>query len=124
MTHENTALVQLFSKKPFTVQTSVFGAEFVAMKQDKDALRGLRYKLRMMGIPISSPSHTYGDNVLVVHNKSRPESVLRKKSNSVCYHAVCESVAMGESLVGHIPSKENVADLMTKVPYGHKRRYY
>ena len=25
-----------------------------------------------------------------------------------------ESVAMEESLVGHIPSKENVADLMTK----------
>ena len=30
---------------------------------------------------------------------------------------------MGESLVGHIPSKENIADLPTKVLYGHKRRY-
>ena len=29
---------------------------------------------------------------------------------------------MGESLVRHIPSKENVADLLTKVLYGHKRR--
>ena len=46
-----------------------------------------------------------------------------EKSNSVCYHAVCESVTMGESLVGHIPSTENVTDLMTKVLYGHKRRY-
>ena len=50
----------------------------------------------------------------VVHNTSRPESVLRKKSKSVCYHAVHESVLMGESPVGHLPSKENVTDLMTK----------
>ena len=56
----------------------------------------------MMGSPISGPSYIDGDNMLVVHNKSRAESVLRKKSNSVCYHAVCESVTMGESLVGHI----------------------
>ena len=58
----------------------------------------------------------------VVHNTSRPESVLRQKSNSVCYHAVCEPVAMGESLVGHIPSKENVTELITKVLDGQKRR--
>ena len=59
----------------------------------------------------------------VAHNTSRPESVLRKKNNSVYYHATHESVAMGESLVGHIPSKENVADLMTKFLDGKKRKY-
>ena len=62
------------------------------------------------------------DNMSVVHNTSRPESVLRKKSNSVCYHAVCESVTIGEFLLRHIPSKENVAELMTKVLYEQKRR--
>ena len=67
------------------------------MKQGIYALRGLRYKLKMMSIPISSPSYIYGDNMSVVHNTSRPESVLRKKSNSVCYHAVCKSVAMGKN---------------------------
>ena len=105
------------------VETSVFGTEFVTMKQGIDALRGLRYKLRMMGIPISGPSYLYGDSMSVVHNTSRLESISRKKSNSVYYHAVHESVAMDESLVGHIPSKENVIDLMTQVLYGHKREY-
>ena len=47
----------------------------------------------------------------VVHNTPIPQSVLRKKRNSVCYHAVCESVAVGESLVEHKPSKENISDL-------------
>ena len=93
------------------------------MKQGIDALRGLRYKLRKMGIPISGPSYIYVDNISVVHNTSRPESMLRKKSNSVCYHTVYESVVMEESLVGQIPSKGNVADLMTKVLDGQKRKY-
>ena len=64
------------------------------MKQGIDALQGLRYKLRMIGISISGPSYIYGDNMSVVHYTSRPESVLRKKSNSLSYHAVHESVIM------------------------------
>ena len=85
-----TALVQWFSKKQSTVETSVFGAKFVTMKQGIDALRGLRHKLRMRGIPISRPSYIYEDNMPVVHNTSKQESVLRKKSNSVCYNAAHE----------------------------------
>ena len=115
------ALVQRFSKKQSTVETSVFGAEFATKKQCIDALRGLIYKLRMMGIQLSSPLYIYGNNMPVVHNTFRPESVLKKKSISVCYHAVCESVAMGKSLVGHILSKESVAELMTKVV--HEKKY-
>jgi hypothetical protein len=41
----NGAPVMWLSKKQTTVETSVFGAEFVAMKQGMEALRGLRYKL-------------------------------------------------------------------------------
>ena len=108
----NTALVKWFSWKQSTVEMSVFGAGFISIKQGIDALRDLRYKLRMMGITISGPSYIYGDNMSVVHNTSRPESVLREKSNSVCYHMVCELVAMGESLVGHVPSKENISGMM------------
>ena len=94
------------------------------MKQGIDALRGLRYKLMLMSIPISSLSYIYGDNMSGEHNTSREESVVRKKSNSVCYHAVHKSFAMGESLVEHMSSKENVADLMTKVFYEKKRREF
>jgi hypothetical protein len=45
----DTALVQWFSKQQATIETSVFGAEFVAMQIGIESLRGLRYKLRMMG---------------------------------------------------------------------------
>ena len=92
------------------------------MNQGIDVLRCLRYKLRMMGIPITGPSYIYNDNMSVIYNSSRPEPVLRKKSNSICYRAVHESVEIFESLVGHIPSKENIAEFLTKVMYGEKRR--
>ncbi len=84
------------------IETSVFGAEFIAMKQGMEALRCLRYKLQMMGVSVSGPSYIYGDKMFVIHNTQWPESTLKKKSNSVCYHAMRESVAMGESLTGHI----------------------
>ena len=58
-----------------------FLALLIAMKQGKYTLRGLRYKLSLMGIPISGPPYIYGDNIFVVHNFSKPESVLRKNSN-------------------------------------------
>jgi hypothetical protein len=56
----------------------------------------VRYKLRMMGIPIDGPSYVYGDNMSVLHTTSNPESTLKKKSNSIAYHLVRESVAMDE----------------------------
>ena len=118
----NLALIAWLSKKQPTVESSVFGAEFVAMKHGIETLRGIRYKLRMMGIPISGPSYVLGDNQSVIFNTSRPESTLKKKSNSICYHAVRESVAMGESLTTHVPTRYNVSDQMTKVLYGAKKR--
>jgi hypothetical protein len=76
----------------------------------------------MMGVPISGPSYIYGDNMSVVKNTTKPESTLNKKSNQLCYHAVRESVAMGESLVTHISTHSNSADLATKIiPGGLKR---
>ena len=57
----------------------------------------------------------------VIHNTQRSESTLSKKSNSICYHAVRELVAMGESLTVHIPTAENCAELATKIiPGGQK----
>ncbi len=118
----NTALVAFFSKKQAIVETSVFGAEFVAMKVGVEHARSLRYKLRMMGIPLDGPTYVFGDNMSVIHNTQRPESTLKKKSNSICYHFIRESVAMGESITGHIRSEENPSDLCSKlVPGGAKR---
>jgi hypothetical protein len=120
----NSAPLIWFSKRQPTVETSVFGAEFVAMKNGMESVRGLRYKLRMMGIPVEGPAFVYGDNMSVIHNTQRPESMLKKKSNSICYHYCRESVAMNECITGHVPTKQNRADLCTKVIPGGAQRDY
>jgi hypothetical protein len=77
----------------------------------------------MMGVPMKGASYMYGENMSVVTNTSKPELTLKKKSNSICYHAVREAVAMGEALVAHIPTKKNLVDLFTKVLYGQTLRF-
>jgi hypothetical protein len=51
----NTAVIQWFSKQQATIKTSAFGTEFVVMKVGMKSLRGLQYKLRMMGVGIADP---------------------------------------------------------------------
>jgi hypothetical protein len=85
------------------------------------ALKHDMYKLRMIGVALSAPTFVYGDNMSVVHNTQRTESVL-KKSKSIFYHAVRESAAMGESIIGHVPSVGNTADICTKVFRGGQKR--
>ena len=117
----NNAPIYWYSKKQTTIETSTFGSEFVAMKIATEYIRGLRYKLRTMGIRIDQPTFVYGDNQSVLKNVTLPESTLKKKSNSIAYHFVRESVALGETIHAYIPSGENFADLLTKSLTGIKR---
>ena len=80
-------------------------------------LHGIRYKLNIMSISMDKLSYIYSDNMSVVTNASKPELTLKKKSNSICYHAVREAVAMGTALIAHISTKKNLADLFRKVLY-------
>jgi hypothetical protein len=92
------------------------------MKHGIKTLRGLRHKICMMSIPLSGPTYVYGDNKSQVTNSSRPESTLKKMCNSICYHAIRESVAIGETLLTHIRAGDNLADFLTKTTSGAKRR--
>ena len=68
----NIAPILWFSKRQPTVEASIFVSEFVAMKKGMKALRGLQYKIRMMGIPLSGPSFAYGKNMYMIHNTQHP----------------------------------------------------
>ena len=118
----NGAPIVWHSKRQATIETSTFGSEFVAAKVATETIRGLRYKLRMLGVPIDGPCYFFGDNMSVITNISIPESVLKKKSNSIAYHCVREAVAMGEILPAYVNTKLNTSDILTKVlPSGELR---
>ena len=57
------------------------------------------------------------------HNTLIPVFLLTKTNNILCYDGLHESVAMGKSLAGHIPSSKTVTDLMTKVLLGQRQKY-
>ena len=66
------------------------------MKTACDYVKGLRYKLRMMGIRVDEPSYIYGDNQSVLANTSNPGSTLKKKSSAIAYHFVREGCVKDE----------------------------
>ena len=90
------------SKKQAGVEPGTFGSEFTAMKQCTEYIRGLRYKLRMMGIPCDLPTFVYGDNQSVLCNTTIPGSTLKKKSHSLAYHFVCEGCARDERRTAYV----------------------
>ena len=121
----NSSLVYFSSKKQLSVESSSFGSEFVAMKQCCEYVRGLRYKLRMMGIPCDQPTYIVGNNQSVLSNSSIPELALKKKSQSIAYFFVREGSARDEWRVAYVKSSLNEADLLTKqLPHGEKRKTF
>ena len=76
----NSSLIGWLSKKQSTIETSVFGAELFTMKVGIEYIRGLQYKLSMVGVPITGPAFVYGDNMSMIHITQCPESTFEMKS--------------------------------------------
>ena len=110
------------SKKQGSIETSSFGSEFAAMKVGFEIVEGLRYKLRMMGVPLDGPAHIKADNMSVIKNSTIPESTLKKKSNSIAYHYVRERVAAGVANITYENTDTNLADMLTKIQSGPVRQ--
>ena len=117
----NMAPIMWFSKKQNAVETSTFGSEFTAMRTAVEMIRGLRYKLRMFGVPIEGPTNIFTDNEAVFKNASIPHSVLSKKQHSISYHMCREAVADSTIRVGKEDTETNLADPFTKVMVAPKR---
>jgi hypothetical protein len=118
--YANKAPVMWYSKRQNTVETSTFGSEYVAMKQCVDLIEGLRYKLRMLGVPVEGPTNVFCDNEGVVLNSTAPESPLKKKHNAIAYHRTREAIASGIIRIAKIDGEENLADILTKLMPGPK----
>ena len=118
----NSAPIYYYSKKQGSCEISTFGSEFVAMKQCCEYIKGLRYKLLMMGIPVNNPAFVHGDNQSVLWNTTIPESTLKRKSSSVAFHFVREGVSKDIWRTAYIKTSLNVADIFTKVVSSIKDR--
>ena len=93
------------------------------MKTAVEHVEALRYKLRMFGIPIEGPTNVFCNNLAVLKNTSIPDSTLKKKHTSICYHQARELVAAHTMRVAKEATTTNLADLFTK-PLMDSRRVF
>ena len=111
----NKAPIIWYLKRQNTVETLMFGLEFIAMKTAVEMIEGLRYKLQMMGIEIDGSTNVFCNNESVVTNTTSPESMLKMKHNVIAYHHVREAQAMGFVRIAHKDDDEtNLNDVLTK----------
>jgi len=110
----NKAPIIAFSKKQNSVETSTFGSEFTSLRQAVELIKGLRYKLRMFGVPMGGPTNVYCDNEAVCKNTTIPASILSKKMHSISYHFCREAVAARVIRVEKEDRETNLTDLFTK----------
>ena len=109
----NRAPIIWYSKRQNTVEMSTFGSEFIVMKTAVEQIKSLRYKLRMFGVPLEGPTNVFCDNEAVFKNVSQPDSTLKKKHTSICYHRCREAVACRTIRVAKEGTHTNLSDLFT-----------
>jgi hypothetical protein len=111
-----------YSERQNIVESAVFGSEFIALKTAVEQVEALRYKLRMMGVPVDGPANVYSDSESVFKNFAFPESTLKKKHNAICYHKAREAQAAGVIRIAWESTDTNLADMLTKCLAGPRLR--
>jgi hypothetical protein len=104
------------------VESSTFGSEFIAMRVAVEQVEVLRYKLRMMRIPIDGPANLFSDNQSVFKNCSYPDSTLKNKYNAIAYHRTREAQASKTIRVAWETGETNLSDILTKLLPGPRLR--
>ena len=110
----NRAPIIWYSKRQNTVETSTFGSEFITMKTAVEQIDSLWYKLRMLGVPLDGPTNVFCNNKAVFKNVSQPDSTLKKKHTSICYHRCREAVTSQTIRIAKVGMLTNLSDLFTK----------
>ena len=115
----NNTILRCTSKRQNTVESATYGAEMVAGRLAVEQVRDIRYKLRMLGVPVLDASVLIGYNQTIITSRSIPSSNLKKKHDSIAYHRIRETVAVGIVKLRYIKSALNLADALTKALSGH-----
>jgi hypothetical protein len=102
------------AKRQSTVETAIYGSEFVSGRTATEQVIDIRCTLRMMGVPIDGPTCMFGDNKSVITSSTTPHSMLGKRHNMLSYHRCREAIAAGISKTFHMDGKQNPSDVMTK----------
>jgi hypothetical protein len=108
------ALVSWSSKRQPTVSRSSAEAEYRAVANGVADCVWLRQLLDELGSPPSKATVVFCDNISAVYMSTNPVHHRRTKHIELDIHFVREKVALGELRVVHVPTTQQLADIMTK----------
>eukprot|EP00957_Ditylum_brightwellii_P106566 8130435-Ditylum_brightwellii.AAC.1 len=102
------------SKRHGAVETSTYGAEFMAMNTVVEEMMVLRYMLHCLGVKVSKPTRILGDNRSVIINSTVPSSLLKKNHVAISYHMAREATTA--RIINPLKTKEdwNFVDVLIK----------
>ncbi|GKV34843.1 hypothetical protein SLEP1_g43185 [Rubroshorea leprosula] len=102
------------SKKQPTVARSTAEAEYRAFASTTAEVTWITYLLRDIGMSLPNPPQIFSDNISALHMSINPVFHARTKHIELDYHFVREKVALGTLVTRYIPSRDQVADPLTK----------
>jgi len=114
------APIRWLAKKQKSVSSSTYEAEYYALRILSEEISGLRYVIRSFGIPMNNSTTVLTDNKSVYQSSMINHSKLRAKHVAISYHKVREAIATKTINVTHVPTAQNLSDLLTKPLVKHR----
>jgi hypothetical protein len=104
------------SKRQSVVAQSTMEAEYVAMSMAcREGTWARRWLAEVDGPAVhAAPTPLFCDNVAAISITKNPESHQMTKHIVIRYHYVRDQVSLGEFSVFHVPSRDQLADFLTK----------
>ncbi|PKU78410.1 Retrovirus-related Pol polyprotein from transposon TNT 1-94 [Dendrobium catenatum] len=107
-------LISWTVKKQVTVAKSSTEAEYRSLSAATSEVLWLRRVLAELNIEQSAPTPIHCDNILAIALAKNPVFHARTKHIEIDYHFIRQHLNNGAITLQHIPSKDQVADILTK----------
>jgi hypothetical protein len=107
-------LISWSSKKHPTISRSSTEAKYKSVANATAELLWIQSLIRDLGIQLSSPPNLWCDNIGATYLAANPVFHARTKHVEIDFHFVQDLVAAKALQIMFIPSKEQVADVLTK----------
>ena len=114
--NEDGGAISWKSRKQPTIALSTCEAEYMALVATTQEALFLSTLVKDFGLSTTEPIPLRGDNQGAISLVKNPITHEKSKHIDIKFHFIREKYSEGRISIDHIPTGDNVADLMTKPP--------